>query len=44
MNVRNDTTTRNSGLDESIQFFITSDGKLKVSGSNTFHLSMIVGS
>jgi len=44
VNVRNDATARNSGLDESIQFFITSDGKLKVSGSNAFHLSVILGS
>ena len=44
VNVRNDATPRNSGLDESIQFFITSDGKLKVSGSYAFHLSVILGS
>ena len=36
MNVRNDATPRNSGLDESIQFFVTSDGKLKVSGVMRF--------
>ena len=35
VNVRNDTSTGNGGLDEEIELFVTSDGELQMSGSNS---------
>ena len=35
MNVRNDTSTSDRGLDERIQFFVTANGKLQVARGNT---------
>ena len=43
VDVRNHTTTSNGGLDESVEFLITTDGKLKVTGCNTLHLVILGG-
>lgn len=43
VNVRNNTTTGNGGLDESIELFVTSNGQLKMPGSDTFHLEILAG-
>ena len=43
MNVRNDTTTGNGSLDESIKLFVTANGQLKMPGSDTFHLEILAG-
>lgn len=43
MDVRDDTTTSNGGLDESIQFFITTNGELQVTGCNTLDLQVLAG-
>lgn len=40
MDVRDDTTTGNGGLDQSIQFFVSSNGQLQVTGSDTLHLQV----
>ena len=44
MDVRNDTATSDGCLDERIKLFITSDCKLQVARSNTFHLVAIITS
>lgn len=38
VNVRDNTTTGNGSLDEHVELFITTNGKLEVARSNTFHL------
>ena len=38
-----DTSTGNGGLDQSIQFFITSDGELQVTRSDTLDLKILAG-
>ena len=43
MNVGDDTSTGNGGLDQSIQFFITSNGKLQVTRSDTLDLKILAG-
>ena len=43
MNVGNNTTTGNGGLDEGIEFFVTTDGKLKMAGSDTLDLEVLAG-
>ena len=43
MDMRNDTTAGNGGLDEGVQFFVTTDGKLQMSGSDTLHLQILGG-
>ena len=43
MNVRNNTTTGNGGLDEGIKLFVTTDGKLKMAGSDTLDLEVLAG-
>ena len=43
VDVRNDTTASNGGLDEGVQFFVTTDGKLQMSGSDTLHLQILGG-
>lgn len=40
MDMRDDTTSRNGGLDEGVQFFITTDGQLQMTGGNTLHLQI----
>ena len=35
VNVRDDTSTSNGGFDEEIELFVTSDGELQVSGSDS---------
>jgi len=41
VDVRNDATTGNGRLDEGVQLFVSSDGKLQVTGSNTLHLQIL---
>ena len=43
VNVRDDTSTGNGGLDQSIQFFITSNGKLQVTRRDTLDLKILAG-
>ena len=43
VNVRDDTTTSNGGLDESIEFLVTSNGKLKMPGCDTLDLQILAG-
>ena len=43
MNVRDDTASSNSGLDESVQLFITTNGELKMTGSDTLDLEILAG-
>jgi uncharacterized SAM-dependent methyltransferase len=39
--MRDDTTSGNSGLDESIQLFVSSNGQLKMPGGDTLHLEIL---
>ena len=41
VDVRGNTTSSNSGLDESVKFFITSDGEQQVSGSDSLNLEIL---
>lgn len=41
VDVRNDTTTSNGRLDECVQLFVSSDGQLQVTGSDTLHLQVL---
>jgi len=41
VNVRDDTTTGNGCLDECVQLFVSSDGQLQVTGSDTLHLQVL---
>lgn len=41
VNVRNDTTTGNGGLDERVQFFVSSNSQLQVTWSNTLYLQIL---
>lgn len=43
MDVRDDTTTGNSGLDQSVKLFITSDGEEQVSWSDSLDLQVLRG-
>lgn len=43
MDVRDDTTARNGGLDEGVQFLITTDCKLQMAGCDTLHLQVFGG-
>ena len=41
VNVGDDTTTSDGGLNEGIQLLVTTDGELKMAGSNTLHLKIL---
>ena len=41
--MRNDTSTRNSGLDQCVQLFVTTNGEKKMSWSDTLHLQVFAG-
>ena len=43
VDVGNDTTTGDGGLDESIQLFVTTNGELQMAGGDTFHLEILGG-
>lgn len=43
MNVGNDTTTGNSGLDKAVEFFVTSNCELKMAGSDSLHSERTTG-
>lgn len=41
VNVRDDTTTSNGRFDKTVQLFVSSDGELKMPGSDTLHLEIL---
>ena len=41
MDVRDDTTTGNSGLDQGIELLVTSNGKLQMSWGNSLHFEIL---
>lgn len=41
MDVWDDTTAGNGSLDEGIEFFVTSNGELQMSGCNSLHLKVL---
>ena len=43
MDVRNDTTTGDGGLDKGIELFITSDGKKQMSWGDSLDLQILTG-
>lgn len=43
MNVGDDTTTSDGGLDESVELLIASDGELEVTRCDSFHLKVLAG-
>lgn len=43
MNVGDDTTAGNGGLDEGVELLITADGELKVAGGDALHLEVLGG-
>ena len=43
MDVRDDTSTGNSSLDEHVELFVTSDGQLQVSGSDSPDFEVLWG-
>lgn len=43
VDVRDNTTSSNSSLDESVKLFIASDGEQQVSGSDSLHLEILRG-
>ena len=43
VDVRDDTTTGNGGLDERVELLVSADGELQVAGSDTLHLQILGG-
>ena len=43
MDVGDDTTASDGGLDEGVELFISSDGELQVSGGDSLHLQVLAG-
>ncbi len=43
MDVGNDSTTGDGGLDEGVELLVTTDGELKVTGGDTLHLKVLAG-
>ena len=43
MDVRDDTSSSNGCLDKGIQFFVTTNGELKMPWSNTLHFQILTG-
>ena len=43
MDVGDDSTSSNSGLDQSVQLFISPDGELEMSGGDSLHLQVLTG-
>ena len=43
VDVRDDTTAGDRGLDEGIELFVAADGKLQVARSNALHLEVFAG-
>ena len=41
MDVRDDTTASNGGLDQGIQLFVTADSQLQVARSDSLHLEVL---
>jgi len=41
VNVRDHTTASDGGLDQGVELLIASNGKLEMSGSNSFHLKVL---
>lgn len=43
VDVRNDTTAGDRCLDQTVQLFVSADGKLQVTGRDTLHLQILGG-
>ena len=43
MDVGDDTTTGNGGLDQSVQLLVSPDGELEMSGGDPLHLQILTG-
>lgn len=43
VDMRNDSSSSNGGLDECIQLLVTTDGELQMAGSDTLHLQILGG-
>lgn len=43
VNVGDDTTTGNCGLDEGIELLVSADGKLEMAGSDAFNFEIFAG-
>lgn len=43
VNVRDDTTSSDGGLDECVEFLVSSDCELKMSGCDSLHLEVLAG-
>ena len=43
MDMRDDTTTSNGRLDQRIQFFVSTDGKLQMTGGDPFYFQILAG-
>lgn len=43
MDVRDDTSAGDGGLDERVQFFVATDGQVKMAGSDALHLQILGG-
>jgi len=43
VDVRDDTTTRNSGLDQGVQLLVSTDGQLEMPGSDPLHFQILGG-
>lgn len=41
VNVRDDTTSSDGSLNESVEFFVSSNSELQVSGGNSLHLEVL---
>ena len=41
VDVRDNTTSSNSGLDESVKLFVSSDGEQQMSGSDSLHFKIL---
>ena len=43
VDVGDHTTASNGSLDQSVELFVTADGKLQVTGSDSLHLEVLAG-
>lgn len=43
VDMRDNTTTGDGGLDEGVKFLVTTNGELKMAGSDTLHLEILAG-
>ena len=43
MDVRDDTTTSDGGLDQGVELLVTTDGQLQMTGGDALHLEILAG-